>query len=140
RVPAPPDTFAQHHSVPLGTFQRDLPAARAALLAARDQRRRPHRDEKILTAWNGLMISTLASAAGPLNDPTLAAAAVQAADFILTHVQRNGRLLRSYRTSASPVPGFLDDYAYFVAAMIDVYEATFDVRWLAEANRLSDAM
>jgi uncharacterized protein len=140
RVPLRPDAFVQGRPLGVEAFLRDLSGARATLLAARDRRVRPRRDDKIVTAWNGLFISSLASAAAALNDPSLAAAGARAADFVLANLQRNGRLLRSYRDAASPVPGFLDDYASFIAALVDLYEATFDPRWLVEANRLSRDM
>ena len=84
------------------------------------------------------MISSLAYGSTVLGDPRYAAAAARAADFVLTHAQRNARLLRSFRGAPSSTPGYLDDYAFFIWAS-PLY-ATLDVRWLREADRLSRDM
>jgi hypothetical protein len=109
-------------------------------LTTRSKRARPLRDEKIITAWNGLMIASLAYGSAVLGDPQYAAAATRAADFILTHMQRDGRLLRSFRNGPASIPGYLDDYASIVLGLSELYTATFDVRWLREADRLSREM
>jgi uncharacterized protein YyaL (SSP411 family) len=75
-----------------------------------------------------------------LGDPEYAAAAARAAEFVLSTLQRNGRLLRSFRDGPSPTPGYLDDYAFFILGLTDLYSATLDVRWLREADRLTRDM
>ena len=140
RIPTPVGAFVAQHALYLATFRRALSEANQALLAARNKRVRPLRDEKIITAWNGLMISSLAYGGAVLGDPQYSAAAARAADFILTHLQRDGRLLRSCREVPGSTPGYLDDYAGLILGLSDLYAATFEVRWLREADRLSRDM
>jgi uncharacterized protein YyaL (SSP411 family) len=140
RIPAPIETFATQRGLEAAALRRTLVAANRALLAARRQRIRPLRDEQIIAAWNGLMISSLAYGSAVLGDPQYAAAAARAADFILTRMQRESRLVRSFRNGPGPTPAYLDDYASLVLGLSDLYAATFDVRWLHEAHRLGDAM
>jgi len=121
-----------------------LAAARAVLYAARSKRVPPLRDDKQLAAWNGLMISGLAVGGRILGEPRYVAAAARAADFVLGHMREGDRLRRSFKegdssASASAWPsGFLDDYAFLAAGLFDLYEATFDVRWLREALATAD--
>jgi uncharacterized protein YyaL (SSP411 family) len=136
RIPIPIDTFVKQRGLDAPTFARTLSAANQALLAARGKRVRPARDEKIITAWNGLMISSLAYGSAVLGDSQYATAAARAADFILTHLQRDGRLRRSFHNGPSSTPAYLDDYAGVVLGLSDLYAATFDARWLREADRL----
>jgi uncharacterized protein YyaL (SSP411 family) len=112
--------------------------ARPLLLAARAKRPPPLRDEKVLTAWNGLMISAHARAALAFGDATYAARAERAADFLLRTLsnRRDGRLLRSYKDGVAKVDAYLDDHAFLIAALLDLYEATGRQRWLEEAVRL----
>ncbi len=137
RIPVPVDAFATQHGLEAASFQRTLAAANQALQVARHRRVRPLRDEKIIAAWNGLMISTLAYGSTVLGDPQYAAAAARAADFILTRMQRESRLVRSFRNGPAPTPAYLEDYATLILGLSDLYAATFDVRWLHEADRLS---
>jgi uncharacterized protein YyaL (SSP411 family) len=104
-----------------------LEAVRQKLLAHRATRRRPHKDDKILTDWNGLMIAALAKGAQVLDEPRYAQAASRAADFILNTLRTpEGRLLHRYRDGQAGIAAHLDDYAFFVWGLIDLYEATFD--------------
>ena len=114
----------------------ELAASRQKLLAARAQRPRPHLDDKIITAWNGLMISAFARGAQVLDDPAYLASAQQAARFIHEHLWKDGQLLRSYREGAGEVGGFCDDYATLIQGLLDLYEADFDVTWLQWAIEL----
>jgi len=139
-IPLPVAAFAQQHQLDTHQFEPTLGDARTRLLAARNRRPRPLRDDKIITAWNGLMISSLAFGSGVVADPQYARAAARAADFVLNNLQRNGRLLRSYRDGASATPGYLDDYAFFILGLTDLYSATLEVRWLREAERLTRDM
>ena len=123
----------------LAEVQKGLDAAVQKLLAARSKRVRPHLDDKVLTAWNGLMISALAKAGAVLSEPRYSAAATRAAEFVLHRMYdaRTGVLLRRYRQQDAAIPGFLDDYAFFTQALLDLYEAQFDVRYLETAVRLT---
>jgi uncharacterized protein len=104
------------------------------LMAARSKRVRPHLDDKILTAWNGLMISAFAKAGDVLGEPKYREAAVRAKDFILGKMYRDGRLFRSYRNGDSAIPGFLDDYAFFVQGLLDLGEVDLAIE-LTERQR-----
>lgn len=137
RIPTPIDEFVREHQLDAATWTRVLTEANAKLAATRARRTRPMRDEKIIVAWNGLMISTLAYGAAVLDEPRYAAAAARAADFILTQLTRDGRLRHSFRDRPSPTPAYLDDCAALILGVTDLYAATLESRWLREADRLS---
>jgi len=108
--------------------------ADAILFEARAKRPRPHLDDKILTSWNGLMISAFAKAAAILDTPKYAQAARRAADFLLSTMRReDGTLLRRFRDGDAAIPGMLDDYAFFAQGLLDLYESTFEFRYLDAA-------
>ncbi len=107
-----------------------IAASRENLFDLREKRPRPHLDDKIITAWNGMMISAFARAAQVLDDPAYLASAQKSARFIRTELWKNGALLRSYRQGASEVAGFCDDYAALIQGLLDLYEADFDTAWL----------
>jgi len=112
----------------------DLAESERILFDARAKRPRPHLDDKILTAWNGLMISAFAKAAAILDEPKYAQAARRAADFVLSNLRReDGTLLRRFRESDAAIAGMLDDYAFFTQGLIDLYESTFEFKYLAAA-------
>ncbi|MCA1605138.1 MAG: thioredoxin domain-containing protein, partial [Acidobacteria bacterium] len=115
-----------------------LTESRKMLLGARGKRPRPHLDDKILTAWNGLMISAFARASQVLDEPAYLEAANKAADFIQQKLYRDdtSTLLRSYRQGASDVNGFASDYAFLVQGLLDLYEASFDVGRIEWAMKL----
>jgi hypothetical protein len=119
-----------------------LAEARAKLLAIRSKRVRPHLDDKILTSWNALMISAFAKAAQILNEPRYLAAAQRATRFILTRMYdgAKGILQRRFREGEAAIHAFLDDYAFFIAALFDLYEADFDPDHLATAVALAAKM
>ena len=121
-------------------IQNILVKSRNLLLEHRAKRVRPHRDEKIITSWNGLMISSLAFAGAVLQENRYVTAAKNAADFILNTLKKDGRLMRFYRNEQVIDKGFLDDYANLILALLDLYEATFDAKWLTEAENLADDM
>jgi len=118
----------------------DLEEARRILLAARGMRPRPHLDDKILTAWNGLMISAFALAGAALDEPRYAEAARRAAEFVIERMYSGGVLLRRYRAGDAAIPGFLDDYSMFAQALLDLYETQFDRRHLDLAIGITDKM
>ena len=119
-----------------------LQDARAQLLEIRSKRVRPHLDDKILTSWNALMISAFAKAAQILDDRRYLAAAQRSAQFILTRMYdpATGLLRRRFREGEAAIHGFLDDYAFFIAALLDLYEADFDPRHLETAITLAAKM
>jgi uncharacterized protein YyaL (SSP411 family) len=122
-----------------------LADARAKLLAARARRPRPPLDDKIITAWNGLMISAFARAAQVLGDAVYIQAAEGAADFIKSRLydEQNGTLKRRYRRGETGISGFLDDYAFFIQGLIDLYEASFrfsDLDWAVRLQETQDRL
>jgi uncharacterized protein YyaL (SSP411 family) len=127
---------AKELAKPEAEIARRLDDARRKLLEARSRRPRPHLDDKIITAWNGLMISAFARAAQVLDDPAYLTAAQASARFIRAELWKEGSLLRSYRQGAGTVKGFCDDYAFLIAGLLDLYEADFDVAWLQWALEL----
>ncbi len=110
------------------------------LFEAREERVKPHRDEKMLTAWNGLMLRSFAEAARALDREDYLRVAVRNAGFLLTHLRRNGRLLRTHKDGESKLNGYLEDYAYLIDGLLALYEATFDLRWFEEALALAGTM
>jgi uncharacterized protein YyaL (SSP411 family) len=113
-------------------------AARATLLAVRERRPHPGRDDKVLAGWNGLVCRAFAEAGRALRRADYTAAAVKNAEFILGEMRRDGALMRSWYAGRAKLRGFLEDYAMVAAALLDVYEATFDRRWLDASRRLAD--
>ena len=135
------NAFAKLEGVKLEDLQEMLGKARAKLFTVREKRIRPHKDDKILTSWNGLMITAMAKGAQALNEPKYAQAAVRAADFISNTLRlKDGSLLKRYRLGEAAIPGHLDDYAYFVWGLIDIYETTFEVKYLKIALELNKLM
>jgi hypothetical protein len=118
-----------------------LSPLRAALLAARDRRPAPLRDDKILTSWNGLMIAACAEGFRVLKEDHYRQAAEKAADFVLEKLRTaDGRLLRTYRTGRAKLPAYLEDYAFLVHGLLRLHAATGDARRLAQARELTDRM
>lgn len=101
-------------------------------------RPRPHLDDKILCAWNGLMISALVRAYQILEDPAYLDAAKRSAQFIRKHMfnETKGVLMRSFRKETSSIEGFLSDYSFFIQGLIDMYEATGEIKWLIWSEEL----
>ncbi|MBN2467390.1 MAG: thioredoxin domain-containing protein [Deltaproteobacteria bacterium] len=133
--------FADREGMAVGEFEDILQQARSALFQVREKRAHPLKDDKILTAWNGLMIAALAKGHGVVEDVPCLDAARAAADFILKNLRRdNGRLYRRYREGEVAHPGYLDDYAFFIWGLIELYQATFDIQYLEEAVALNALM
>jgi uncharacterized protein YyaL (SSP411 family) len=113
---------------------------RRRLLEARAKRVRPGRDDKVLAGWNGLACRALAEAGRALGRADYVAAAVRNAEFLLGSMRRDGRLLRTWKAGQARLKGYLEDYAMVAAALVDVYEATFERRWLDAARGLAGDM
>jgi hypothetical protein len=128
--------FKKDHS----TILNILSTARTKIFDERSKRIRPHIDNKVITAWNGLMISSLAYGGAVLQEEKYVKAAERSAHFVLDTLHENGRLMRYYRNDNVVELAFLDDYAFMIMALIDLYEATFDTKWLIEAKKLSEEM
>ena len=118
----------------------ELPEIRRRLLAARERRVRPGLDDKRLTSWNALMVSALAEAGAVLERDDYLDAARGTASFLLDSLTTgDGRLLRSWKDGRATLPGYLEDHAYALEALLTLYEATFEERWFAAARSLADA-
>ena len=136
---------AQQFGLSVGQAAEILDGGRAKLLEARSQRVKPGLDDKILTAWNGLMLAAFAEVGAILARQDFIDAAVKNADFVLTHLaqkQENGdlRLLRTYRNGQAKFNAYLEDYAFYADGLLHLYQATFDARWLRTAHELMDTM
>lgn len=138
RVTKSPEVFARMENIDVDGFKKKLEEWRERMREARSRRVAPGLDDKILTDWNGLMIASLAKGAAILDEPKYAEAAGRAAEFILTKMQKDGRLLRTYRGGEARLMATLSDYAFLIEGLINLYEATFERRWLDEAERLTD--
>ncbi len=114
--------------------------AQGKMLAARETRVKPGRDEKVLTAWNGLMISAFARAAAVLDSSPYAAVARTAVAFVEEKLARGDRLLSVYKDGVAKLNGHLDDYAFFITALLDVYELLQEERYLDRAVELAESM
>jgi uncharacterized protein YyaL (SSP411 family) len=140
-LPLPPEAFAAREGVTPELLAADLERWRAELLVAREKRIKPFRDEKVLTAWNGLMIAALAKGYAVTGTERYLAAAQGARRFIMDRLQTaEGRLLRSWHQGVASIPAFLTDYAFFVHGLLGLYEATLDQDCLDDARRLTGEM
>ncbi len=135
-APRPLADVAKELGLPAEKAQAAVEESKEILYRARFKRPAPLRDEKILTAWNGLMISAFAQASLVLGEPRYAERASGAARFVLQNLRRDGRLLRSWKDGRARHAGYLDDYAFLAAGLLDLYEATGEIRWLREALAL----
>jgi uncharacterized protein YyaL (SSP411 family) len=148
----PIGTNILHLNRPLSELAKDLGMSEAELIArldlakqqlfaARESRIRPHKDDKVLADWNGLMIAALAKGGQVFADAAYTDAAEQAADFILEKMRdENGRLLHRYRDGEAALLANADDYAFLTWGLLELYETNFDTRHLESALRLTDEM
>ncbi len=136
-----PDVLAFRHELDTPAIEPKLADARRRLLQAREPRVRPGLDDKIVTAWNGLMLAAFAGAARALGRDDYRATAIAAGEFALEHLWRDGgRLYRIWKDGEAKLNGYLEDYAFLAEGFIELYETTFDERWFEAARRLSDSM
>ncbi|MBL0175086.1 MAG: thioredoxin domain-containing protein [Ignavibacteria bacterium] len=136
-----PAEWRRRHGLSEGDAALLLNDTRSRLLDARALRVRPSLDDKILVSWNGLMISALSRAGVALDEPHYVQAARLAADFLLNTMLRNdGSLQHRHRAGETGIDGFLEDYAFFVWGLIDLYEATFEAAYLRQALALNARM
>lgn len=131
--------LAQHLGISEDEARERLVLAREKLYAAREKRERPLKDDKVLTSWNGLMIAALAKGAAVLGQEEYSVAAAKAAEFVLAEMRdQEGRLLRRWRQGETKGVGYLDDYAFMIWGLIELYEAAFDPAHLEAALDLAD--
>ncbi len=134
------EQLAAMFSRPLDEVVTSIDASKATLFATREQRPKPFRDEKILTAWNGLMISGMIQAYNVLGDQEALEAVRQTIAFLQRHMLRAGRLFRTYKDGQAKLNGYLDDYAFLIAALLDTFEATFEPTHIELAQALTTTM
>ncbi|HYL79694.1 MAG TPA: thioredoxin domain-containing protein, partial [Candidatus Acidoferrum sp.] len=133
------ERVASRLSINVEKFRRSLEASRAKLYEARRKRVPPGLDDKVLTAWNGMMLGAMAEGYRVLGDPRYLAGATRAADFIITTLRRpDGGLYRTYRGGQAHLSAYLEDYAFLAEGLVDLYEAGGDLRYLREAIRLAE--
>ena len=119
-------------------LEKRLDAAREKLFSFREKRIHPYKDDKILTDWNGLMITALAKGGQVFNELKYAEAAKRAADFILKNLRKpDGRLLHRYRDGQAAVQAHVDDYAFLIWGLLELYETSFDINYLKTAIDLN---
>ena len=133
--------IAAELGIPAEKLEKTLELTRTKLFEAREKRVHPHKDDKILTDWNGLMIAALAQGAQVLGDTGYADAGATAAEFVLKRLRRpDGRLLHRYRDGEAGITAHLDDYAFTIWGLTQLYEATFQVPYLETALELNEDM
>jgi len=133
---SPADQVAAEFEITVDDLQTALATARPRLYQTRSLRSPPLRDDKVLVAWNGLAISAFARAGLLLNEARYVAIASRAAEFILTSMRKEGRLHRVYQRGRAEGPAFLEDYAFLIAGILDLYESNTRLHWLGEAIAL----
>jgi uncharacterized protein YyaL (SSP411 family) len=128
-------------------FRRDsaeiahlIAEAKKKLFEEREKRAKPFRDEKVITSWNGLMLSGLAEAIKISPNPAYLDAARQTVNFVFTEMFRDGQLLHTFKDGLAKLPGYLDDYAFVAAALLDLYEAILDRSLLEKALQLAEIL
>ena len=140
-VQTPPDIFARKLRMEVSELEALLTDGKQKLFEAREKRIKPGLDDKILTSWNGIMIRGMAMGYQLTGKPEYLEACEKSAEFVLTTLsQDNGLLLRTYRDGKSHLNAYLEDYSYFISGLIALYEASFEPRWLTEAERLAHIM
>jgi uncharacterized protein len=139
-VSRPPEAVAAEFRLEPEELWERVVGIRDRLFAVRERRVRPGRDEKVLAAWNGLMLRSFALAARVTGREDYREAAVKNATFLLEKLKEDGRLHRSYKDGRARFNGYLEDYAMVADGLVALYEATFETRWLIEADSLCDAV
>ena len=139
-VRVPVAQFAADNGLEVAAFAGKLRNAKSKLYAAREQRIHPARDEKVLTAWNGLMLRAFAEAALAFDSQPYLDAAVRNAEFLLTEMRPNHRLLRTWKQGVARLNGYLEDYSCLIDGLIAVHAATLDQRYLRSAVDLTAEM
>jgi uncharacterized protein YyaL (SSP411 family) len=124
--------------VSLEVLQDSLKRGREMLFKVREKRVKPGRDEKVLTSWNGLMLRSFAEAARYLSRPDYLQVAINNAEFLLSELRSDGRLLRTYKDGRAHLNGYLEDYTFLADGLLALYEASFNPRWFSEARSLMD--
>jgi len=136
-IARPVEEVARELGLDVARTEELLAEGRRRLLARREARVRPERDEKALASWNGLALAAMAEAYCVLGEPRYRQAAIDCAAFLLAEMARDGRLMHSCKDGQARVPAYLEDYACVIDGLLCLHEATFDPRWLREAEALA---
>jgi uncharacterized protein YyaL (SSP411 family) len=131
---------ASSENVTIAQLSETLATSRKKLFEARERRVKPARDEKILTAWNGLMLASFAEAAAILNRADYLAVAKKNAQFVLDNLRRDRLLLRTYKDGRAKLNAYLEDYAFFIDGLVTLFETSGELQWLEQAQELTTAM
>ena len=121
-------------------YSTSISSAHKKLLTARDKRVHPHKDDKVLTAWNGMMIKAFSDGYRVLKDERYYAAAKKSAEFVKAKLFNEKGLFRRYRDGDARFAAYLDDYAYLIQGLIELYQCKFDEKWLVWAKELQDQL
>jgi uncharacterized protein YyaL (SSP411 family) len=140
RVRYAPEAAAKALKIDVSTLDEILDRSRRKLFEHRESRIKPFRDEKILTAWNGLMLAAFADAGAVLGNEEYVGIARRNADFLIEHLQVEGRLLRTWKDGRAKLNAYIEDHANLADGLIALYQASGDLRYLSEAKRLADLM
>ena len=135
-----PENLAESHRLSPEALATKLESLRKRMWEAREKRVHPHKDDKVLTSWNGLTLSALARGFQVLKDERYRKAALACAAFLQKELFKDGVLLRTWRKGQAHTPGFLEDYATVALGLVDLYETTFEARWLRWAEQLVEIM
>ncbi|HJO02600.1 MAG TPA: thioredoxin domain-containing protein [Acidobacteriota bacterium] len=139
-LPRPLELLASELDEAPESLRERLAGFRSRLREARDGRIRPGLDDKILSDWNGLMIAAMARGYRVLGDQRYLASATGAADFVMGSMRRDGRLLHTHRAGTTKLLAYLDGYANMLWACVELFESTFELRWLRYARELADGL
>lgn len=133
------DDLLKKYEISQQELQIKIDNSREILLNVRNKRVKPGLDDKILTSWNAIMLKGYIDAYRAFGEAEFLNAALKNADFIFKNtIGKNNEITRNYKNGKSSVPGLLDDYSFTISAFIDLYQATFDEKWLYKANDLTD--
>lgn len=135
----PEEAILEKYNLSKEQLQEKINSCKTKMLQYRNKRPRPNLDDKILTSWNALMLNAYIKAYRALGDEKMLQTALQNAQFLVQKtIQKDGKITRNYKDGKSSVTGFLDDYAFVIAAFIELYQVTFDEKWLHEAQKLTN--
>ena len=139
-IPSEPSEIASSLKIPEDDLAETIERSRKKMLAERDKRIKPGRDDKVLASWNGLMLASFSESARVLGREDYLKTAKKNASFILQNMHKNGRLFHVWKDGISKVNGYLEDYAFLAEGLIELYQITFDPKWFAEAQSLASCV
>lgn len=134
------EKVSQLYGISITDLEKVFDESRKKLYSEREKRVKPGKDEKILTSWNGLMISGFIDGFKVTGNEKYLNGAKEAAHFILHEMRKDGNLMRVFNKGKCQVKGYSEDYAFFIQALVDLYEGTFEMEWLKEAEELNRRM